>query len=173
MPQTINTNLISLNAQRNLATSQSSLATSMQRLSSGLRVNSAKDDAAGLAIADPHGFAGARYERRDPQCQRRRSRWPRRPKAAWATSPTCCSACANWRCRRPTAPTPQPTAISLNQEFTQLATEAKRTMAGTQFNGQSILASSASSTFQIGANTSGTLDQITVAGFDWSQQHRR
>jgi len=52
MPQTINTNLISLNAQRNLNTSQGSLATSMQRLSSGLRVNSAKDDAAGLAIAE-------------------------------------------------------------------------------------------------------------------------
>ena len=52
MPQTINTNVASLNAQRNLNTSQSSLATSMQRLSSGLRVNSAKDDAAGLAIAD-------------------------------------------------------------------------------------------------------------------------
>ena len=52
MPQTINTNIASLNAQRNLNISQSSLATSMQRLSSGLRVNSAKDDAAGLAIAD-------------------------------------------------------------------------------------------------------------------------
>jgi flagellin len=52
MPQTINTNLASLNAQRNLNTSQASLATSMQRLSSGLRVNSAKDDAAGLAIAE-------------------------------------------------------------------------------------------------------------------------
>src|SRR5438128_7375733 len=52
MPQTINTNLPSLNAQRNLAASQSSLATAMQRLSSGLRVNSAKDDAAGLAIAE-------------------------------------------------------------------------------------------------------------------------
>ena len=52
MPQTINTNIASLNAQRNLSASQSSLATSMQRLSSGLRVNSAKDDAAGLAIAD-------------------------------------------------------------------------------------------------------------------------
>ena len=51
MPMTINTNMISLNAQRNLTTSQSSLATSMQRLSSGLRVNSAGDDAAGLAIA--------------------------------------------------------------------------------------------------------------------------
>jgi len=52
MALSVNTNIISLNAQRNLSTSQSSLATSMQRLSSGLRVNSAKDDAAGLAIAE-------------------------------------------------------------------------------------------------------------------------
>ena len=52
MPQTINTNVGSLTAQRNLNMSQSSLATSMQRLSSGLRVNSAKDDAAGLAISE-------------------------------------------------------------------------------------------------------------------------
>jgi flagellin len=52
MAQTINTNVMSLNAQRNLTVSQSSLAQSMQRLSSGLRVNSAKDDAAGLAIAE-------------------------------------------------------------------------------------------------------------------------
>jgi flagellin len=51
MPQTINSNIVSLNAQRNLNTSQSSLTTSMERLSSGLRVNSSKDDAAGLAIA--------------------------------------------------------------------------------------------------------------------------
>jgi len=52
MPQVINTNIASLNAQRNLNTSQGALATSLQRLSSGLRINSAKDDAAGLAIAD-------------------------------------------------------------------------------------------------------------------------
>jgi len=52
MPMTINTNNVSNNAQRNLGMSQASLATSMQRLSSGLRVNSAKDDAAGLAIAE-------------------------------------------------------------------------------------------------------------------------
>ncbi|WP_206665070.1 flagellin [Extensimonas vulgaris] len=52
MPSVVNTNLQSLNAQRNLATSQNSLATAMQRLSSGLRINSAKDDAAGLAISD-------------------------------------------------------------------------------------------------------------------------
>lgn len=51
MAQTINTNVMSLNAQRNLTRSQNSLATSVERLSSGLRVNSARDDAAGLAIA--------------------------------------------------------------------------------------------------------------------------
>src|SRR5690606_35417712 len=52
MAAVINTNIPSLNAQRNLTTSQSSLATSLQRLSSGLRINSAKDDAAGLAISE-------------------------------------------------------------------------------------------------------------------------
>jgi flagellin len=52
MAQVINTNVLSLNAQRNLTSSQSSLATALQRLSSGLRINSAKDDAAGLAISD-------------------------------------------------------------------------------------------------------------------------
>jgi flagellin len=52
MAQTINTNLASLNAQRNLNTSQAALNTSLQRLSSGLRINSAKDDSAGLAISE-------------------------------------------------------------------------------------------------------------------------
>lgn len=52
MPAVINTNVLSLNAQRNLTRSDSQLATSLQRLSSGLRINSAKDDAAGLAIAN-------------------------------------------------------------------------------------------------------------------------
>ena len=52
MALVINTNVMSLNAQRNLSTSGSQLATSLQRLSSGLRINSAKDDAAGLAISD-------------------------------------------------------------------------------------------------------------------------
>ncbi|MDK2847429.1 MAG: flagellin, partial [Desulfuromonadales bacterium] len=52
MAITINTNVQSLNTQRSLSKSQASLANSMQRLSSGLRINSAKDDAAGLAISD-------------------------------------------------------------------------------------------------------------------------
>ena len=52
MAQVINTNVMSLNAQRNLSTSGGALATALQRLSSGLRINSAKDDAAGLAISE-------------------------------------------------------------------------------------------------------------------------
>ena len=52
MPQFINSNIASLNTQRALNSSQSDLQTSLQRLSSGLRINSAKDDAAGLAISD-------------------------------------------------------------------------------------------------------------------------
>src|SRR6185295_10150174 len=52
MPQIVNTNISALNAQRNLNSSQSALAIALQRLSSGLRINSAKDDAAGLAISE-------------------------------------------------------------------------------------------------------------------------
>ena len=52
MSMVINTNTMSMNAQRNLQSSAASLATSLQRLSSGLRINSAKDDAAGLAISE-------------------------------------------------------------------------------------------------------------------------
>ncbi|QWL06049.1 flagellin FliC, partial [Shewanella indica] len=52
MAITVNTNVTSLKAQKNLNLSNSSLATSMERLSSGLRINSAKDDAAGLAISN-------------------------------------------------------------------------------------------------------------------------
>src|SRR4051794_23764541 len=51
MPQIINTNIASLNAQHNLNSSQTGLATALQRISSGMRINSAKDDAAGMAIA--------------------------------------------------------------------------------------------------------------------------
>lgn len=52
MPQVINTNIASLNAQRNLNTSQGDANVALERLSSGLRINSAKDDAAGLAISE-------------------------------------------------------------------------------------------------------------------------
>ena len=74
----INTNIASLNAQRNLQASASSLATSMQRLSSGLRVNSAKDDAAGLAIAERMSVQIQGPERRRTQRQRRHLAGPDR-----------------------------------------------------------------------------------------------
>ena len=94
MGTTINTNVVSLNAQRSLAASQSSLSTSMARLSSGLRVNSAKDDAAGLAIAErmntqikgmnvairnacPHGY---QVQRHVPTQHSRNARFPSRCK---------------------------------------------------------------------------------------------
>jgi flagellin len=167
MPQSINTNLVSLNAQRNLSSSQSSLATSMQRLSSGLRVNSAKDDAAGLAIAERmqtkiRGMTVAVRNANDAISMAQTAEGSlgkvgdmlqrMRELAVQAANGT------NTTTDR----------TSLNDEYLQLAREAGRTLGGTQFNGQNILATTNNSVFQVGANTSATLDQISVAAFDWT-----
>jgi flagellin len=167
MAQTINTNLVSLNAQRNLTGSQSSLATSMQRLSSGLRVNSAKDDAAGLAIA----------ERMNAQV-RGMNVAIRNANDAISLSQTAEGALGKvgdifQRMRELAVQSANGTnsdadRVSLNEEFTQLAQEATRTLGGTQFNGQNILATTNDSTFQIGANNTTDIDRITVAAFDWT-----
>ena len=167
MPQTINTNLVSLNAQRNLSGSQSSLALSMQRLSSGLRVNSAKDDAAGLAIA----------ERMNSQV-RGMGVAMRNANDAISLSQTAEGALGKvgdlfQRMRELAVQSSNGTnsdsdRASLNQEFVQLAQEATRTLGGTKFNGQNILANSNAATFQIGANNSTDIDQISVTGFDWA-----
>ena len=167
MPQTINTNLVSLNAQRNLSTSQSSLATSMQRLSSGLRVNSAKDDAAGLAIA----------ERMNSQ-QRGMAVAMRNANDGISLSQTAEGALGKisdifQRMRELAVQSANGTntsedRISLNEEFVQLAQEATRTLGGTQFNGQNILSTSVDATFQIGANNTSDLDRISVAAFSWT-----
>jgi flagellin len=167
MAQTINTNLVSLNAQRNLTTSQSALATSMQRLSSGLRVNSAKDDAAGLAIA----------ERMNSQV-RGMNVAIRNANDAISLSQTAEGALGKvgdifQRMRELAVQSANGTnsdadRLSLNEEFTQLAQEATRTLGGTQFNGQNILAATTDATFQIGANNTTDIDQITVTAFDWT-----
>jgi len=167
MPQTINTNLVSLNAQRNLSASQSSLAASMQRLSSGLRVNSAKDDAAGLAIA----------ERMNSQV-RGMTVAMRNANDAISLSQTAEGALGRvadifQRMRELAVQSANGTntiadRTSLNAEFVQLAQEATRTLGGTQFNGQNILANSNASTFQIGANNDSTIDRISIAGFSWT-----
>jgi flagellin len=167
MPQTINTNLASLNAQRSLASSQSSLATSMQRLSSGLRVNSAKDDAAGLAIA----------ERMNAQI-RGMNVAMRNANDAISLTQTAEGALGRvgdifQRMRELAVQSSNGTNTaadrsSLNEEFVGLAQEATRTLAGTQFNGLNVLASTSASVFQVGANNSSTLDRISVQAFDWA-----
>jgi flagellin len=169
MPQTINTNLSSLNAQRNLSTSQSSLAVSMQRLSSGLRVNSAKDDAAGLAIA----------ERMSSQV-RGMNVAVRNANDAISLSQTAEGALGRvgdlmQRMRELAVQSANGTntdqdRISLNDEFVELAQEATRTLGGTQFNGLNILARTDDNVFQIGANNDSNIDRISIDGYNWSDQ---
>jgi flagellin len=167
MPQTINTNLVSLNAQRNLSMSQSSLSTSMQRLSSGLRVNSAKDDAAGLAIAERmntqvRGMAVASRNANDAISLAQTG------EGALGKVGDIFQRMRELAVQSANGTNSNADRLSLNEEFVQLAQEATRTLGGTQFNGQNILASTAAATFQIGANNSTNIDQISVAGFDWS-----
>lgn len=156
MGQVINTNLISLNAQRNLSGTQSMLAQSIQRLSSGLRVNSAKDDAAGLAIA----------ERMNAQV-RGMNVAIRNANDGISLAQTAEGALGKvgdmmQRMRELAVQSANSTNSSsdrdnLNAEYTQLAAEIDRTLAGTKFNGQAILAGDAGSlAFQIGAGTDAT-----------------
>ena len=162
MPQTINTNIASLNAQRNLSASQSSLMTSMQRLSSGLRVNSAKDDAAGLAIA----------ERMNTQV-RGMNVAIRNANDAISLSQTAEGALgkvsdALQRMRElalqsRNASNSSSDKDSLNKEYSELAKEIQRVLGGTTFNSKAILSSDAGTqTFQVGANVT-TNDTIDVA----------
>ena len=165
MPQTINTNLASLNAQRNLSSSQSALNTSMQRLSSGLRVNSAKDDAAGLAIA----------ERMNAQV-RGMNVAVRNANDAISLSQTAEGAIgkvgdALQRMRELAVQSANGSNNSgdrnnLQTEFSQLRSEVARLVDGTRFNGTNLFDGSTTTfTFQIGAGTS-TNDTIDVAGTD-------
>ena len=167
MAMTINTNVVSLNAQRNLTTSQSSLATSMQRLSSGLRVNSAKDDAAGLSIAERmntqvRGMAVATRNANDAISLAQTA------EGALGKVGDLFQRMRELAVQSANGTNTTEDRASLNDEFVQLAQEATRTLGGTQFNGVSILATTADTTFQIGANNSTDIDQITVNAFDWS-----
>lgn len=161
MPQTINTNIASLNAQRNLNASQSSLATSMQRLSSGLRVNSAKDDAAGLAIAER---MNAQVRGMNVAVRNANDGISLAQTAEGALSKVGDSL---QRMRELAVQARNSTNSnddkdSLNKEFRELQNEISRVLGGTTFNGQTILGSDATAlTFQIGANTTAD-DTITV-----------
>jgi flagellin len=161
MAQTINTNLNSLTAQRNLNMSQGSLATSMQRLSSGLRVNSAKDDAAGLAIAD----------RMNTQV-RGMNVAIRNANDAISLAQTAEGALgkigdAFQRMRELAVQSANGTNTTsdrdnLQAEFKQLQDEVSRLGTQTKFNGQAVLAGG-TNTFQVGANNGET---ISIVGAD-------
>ena len=167
MAALINTNISSLNSQRNLNASQASLATSLQRLSSGLRINSAKDDAAGLAISDRmtsqirgmtpvairnanDGVSMARPLK--AHCAKVGDNLQRMRELAVQSS-------------NGTNTTADRTA--LNTEFAELQKEVTRVVAATKYNGVDILgAGGASLKFQVGSGTTAATDQIEVKGKD-------
>lgn len=164
MSMTINTNIASLNAQRNLSASQSSLTTSLQRLSSGLRVNSAKDDAAGLAIA----------ERMNAQVKGMNVAI-RNANDAISLSQTAEGALgkvgdALQRMRELSVQSANASngtsdRANLQTEYAQLSAEVTRVLTGTKFNGTDLLNTAATLTFQVGANNVAT-DQIAIATTD-------
>ena len=154
MPQTINTNLNSLNAQRNLGTSQSSLAMSMQRLSSGLRVNSAKDDAAGLAIAERmtaqvRGMSTSVRNANDGISMAQTA------EGALGKVSDSLQRMRELSVQAANATNSDSDKNSLDKEFGELAKEIQRVLGGTSFNGLHMLGADAKAfQFQVGANTS-------------------
>jgi len=163
MPQTINTNVSSLNAQRNLNTSQSSLATSMQRLSSGLRINSAKDDAAGLAIADRmntqiKGINVAIRNANDGISLAQTA------EGALATVTDVLQRMRELAIQAQNGSNGTSDRANLDTEFQQLSAEITRIAAQTKFNGTAIVGAGAgSNVFQVGANNGDTMTITTSA----------
>jgi flagellin len=160
MASTINTNVMSLNAQRNLSTSQSSMATSMQRLSSGLRVNSAKDDAAGLAIsermqAQVRGMTVAIRNANDGVSLAQTA------EGALSKISDSLQRMRELAVQSANATNTTTDRDSLNDEFAELQFEIKRVVDGTKFNGLEVLNSGDEFKFQVGANTS-TDNQVSI-----------
>jgi flagellin len=167
MPQTVNTNIVSLNAQRSLNSSQSSLATSMQRLSSGLRVNSAKDDAAGSAIAarmtaQVRGMNAAVRNANDAISLNQTA------EGALGKVSDMLQRMREIAVQSANGTNSTADRTSLNAEYLQLANESSRTLESTTFNGTRVLSNSNAQVFQIGAGTVTSQDQISVAGFAWT-----
>lgn len=163
MPQVINSNILSLTTQRNLNRSQSELTTSITRLSSGLRVNSAKDDAAGLGISDRFSTQIRGLD----QAVRNANDGVSFSQVAEGALSTISDALQRVRelAVQSINDTNSPQdRQSLNNEAQQLLSEINRISNATQFNGQDILDGSLSKlTFQIGANQNQTL---SVTGVD-------
>ncbi|MDP1607056.1 MAG: flagellin [Rhodocyclaceae bacterium] len=163
MPQIINTNMASLSAQRYLNTSQSSLSQSLQRLSSGLRINSAKDDAAGLAIADRmtaqiRGLNQATRNANDGVSLAQTA------EGALAESGNALQRMRELSLQSANATNATSDRAALQAEVNQLKQEIDRIGNTSEFNGLKLLNGSfTAQNFQVGANASQTI-AVTIAG---------
>ncbi len=161
MASSINTNVVALNSQRALSSSQGSLATSMQRLSSGLRINSAKDDAAGLAIAERmstqvKGMNVAIRNANDGIS------FAQTAEGSLSKIGDNLQRMRELAVQSRNATNSEGDRTNLQKEFSQLQQEIDRTIKGAKFNGVSMFSSSATTLdFQVGAGTDAT-DKITV-----------
>jgi flagellin len=162
MALVINTNVMSLNAQRNLSTSANSLATSLQRLSSGLRINSAKDDAAGLAISERltsqiNGLTVAARNANDGISLAQTA------EGDLAQIGNNLQRMRELSVQSANASNSASDRAALNAEVQQLAEEIDRVAQASSFNGVKLLDGSfQAQTFQVGANATAS-DQITVS----------
>jgi flagellin len=167
MPAIINTNIATLNAQRNTAMSQASLLVSTQRLSSGLRVNSAKDDAAGLAIAErmnaqARGMLVAIRNANDGISLAQTA------EGALSKVGDALQRMRELAVQARNATNTADDRASLDKEYQQLSSEIGRVLAGTTFNGQAVVGANAGDQiFQVGANTTAS-DIVTVTTQDFS-----
>jgi len=165
MALTINTNVASLNAQRNLGTSQSSLAKSMQRLSSGLRINSAKDDAAGLGISNRmtsqiRGLNQAARNANDGISLAQTA------EGALAESTNILQRMRELAIQSANDTNSVDDRTSLNAEVTQLIAELDRIAGNTTFNGRGLLnGSTDGALFQVGAEAGQTIS-ISITSAD-------
>jgi flagellin len=152
MSAVINTNLSSLNSQRNLSSSQASLATSLQRLSSGLRINSAKDDAAGLAISDRmtsqiRGMTQATRNANDGVSLAQTA------EGALASSGDILQRIRELAVQSSNATNSSSDRQALQTEVGQLGSELNRIAQTTTFNGQNLLdGTMGTANFQVGAD---------------------
>jgi flagellin len=159
----INTNVVAMNAQRNLTASQGSLSTSMERLSSGLRVNSARDDAAGLAIADRmnaqvRGITVAIRNANDGISLAQTA------EGALSTMTDALQRMRELAVQAQNGTNSTTDRANLDTEYQQLSQEITRVASQTKFNGTAIVGASAgANVFQVGANNGDTLTITTTA----------
>jgi flagellin len=152
MASVINTNVASLNAQRNLSSSSASLNTSIQRLSSGLRINSAKDDAAGLAISDRmnsqiRGMNQATRNANDGVSMAQTA------EGALSSSGNILQRIRELAVQSSNSSNSASDRQALQTEVTQLGSELGRIAGTTEFNGQKLLdGTMGTANFQVGAN---------------------